>query len=128
MSITLEDIFGAIGETKTELSLIRQQVHQYGVAIGQLSERCTLRGLNEISLTGNLATRTINFNTRAGLAADNDIPVSGVVLAVVYIVPEPFDASSPEYVVNLYFNKTAVGTTFVSAYVKDIAGTILWAE
>jgi len=44
VSITLEDIFGAIGETKTELSLIRQQVHEHGVALGQLSERCLLRG------------------------------------------------------------------------------------
>jgi len=44
VSITLEDIFGAIGETKTELTLIRQQVHEHGVALGQLSERCLLRG------------------------------------------------------------------------------------
>ena len=44
MSITLEDIYGAIGETKTELTLIRQQVHEHGVALGQLSERCLLRG------------------------------------------------------------------------------------
>ncbi len=80
--------------------------------------------INEISLTGNSATRTVNFNTRAGLNADVDIPKqSGV-----YIVPQTFDENSATYVVAIYFNKATVGSTFTSAYVKDTQGTTLWSE
>jgi len=80
--------------------------------------------LNEISLTGDVATRTVNLNTRAGLNADNDIPKqSGV-----YIVPEDFDDTSIEYEVSIYFSKAVVGSSFVSAYVKDTAGNTLWSE
>lgn len=79
--------------------------------------------LNEISLTGNTTSRTVNWNTRSGLNADNDVPKqSGV-----YIVPEDFNSSSASYVVAIYFNKTVVGNTFASAYCKDTAGTTVWS-
>lgn len=80
--------------------------------------------VNEVSLTGNLATRAINFNTRAGLNADNDIPKD----AGVYIVPVTFDSSSTEYEMSIYFNKATVGNAFTSAFVKDTEGVTLWSE
>lgn len=80
--------------------------------------------INQISCTGNLATRTINFNTRSGLNTDNDIPKeSGV-----YIVPEAFDHESENYEISFYFNKSVVGTSFVSAYIKDTGAVSLWSE
>ena len=80
--------------------------------------------LNSVSLTGNTATRTIDFDTRSGLNSDSDVPKqSGV-----YIVPDEFDADSPEFVVDVYFNKVILGSTFVSAYVKDTEGVTLWSE
>lgn len=78
----------------------------------------------EFSLTGNLATRTINFNTRAGINANVDIPDEDGV----YIVANDFDNTSTEYVLDIYFQKSVVGTTFVSAYVADNLGTVLWSE
>lgn len=80
--------------------------------------------LNTVTLTGNLATRTVNLNTRAGLNVDNDIPKQ----AGVYIVPSLFDQSSASYVVAVYFNKTVVGSTFTSYVVSDTAGTTLASE
>lgn len=78
--------------------------------------------VNEISLTGTLATRTVNFNTRAGLNADVDVPKqSGV-----YIVANPFNGASSSYDVDIYFNMGTVGT-LVSAYVKDCNGVTLWS-
>ena len=80
--------------------------------------------LNSVTLTGNLASRTINFDTRSGLNVDNDIPKqSGV-----YIVPVDFTESSSTYEVSVYFNKSVVGTTFTSASVANTAGTTLWSE
>lgn len=80
--------------------------------------------LNQISLTGNLATRTVNFNTRAGLNADNDVPVNDGV----YLVPDNFTSASSTYTIAAYFHKTVVGTTFVSAEIRDTAGNLLWSE
>lgn len=80
--------------------------------------------LNSVSLTGHLATRTINWDTRAGLNADNDIPKQDGV----YIVAEGFTQASAEYEVSFYFDKTVVGTAFLSATVADTAGTTLWSE
>jgi hypothetical protein len=80
--------------------------------------------MNEISLTGTTAARTINFNTRSGLNVDNDIPKNNGV----YIVPEDFDYSSTIYEISFYFKKSTVGSTFVSAYIKDTDGTTLWSE
>jgi hypothetical protein len=80
--------------------------------------------LNLITLTGNLATRTVNFDTRAGLNADNDIPKE----AGVYIVPSAFNHLSATYVVDIYFNKSVVGTTFTSYSVQDTEGTVLASE
>jgi hypothetical protein len=44
VTITLEDIYGAIGDTRTELTLIRQQIQEHGNALGVIGERCLLRG------------------------------------------------------------------------------------
>lgn len=79
--------------------------------------------LDEISLTGNLATRTLNFNSRAGLnPADSDDPdYDGV-----YVVAQSgFDDEATEYVIDVYFDKAVVGTTLTSWTVKDTEGTTL---
>lgn len=80
--------------------------------------------LNSVTLTGNLATRTINFNTRSGLNADNDIPKQ----AGVYIVPAAFSTSSTSYNLDMYFSKAVVGSTFTSLSIADTAGTVLYSE
>lgn len=80
--------------------------------------------LNVVTLTGNSATRTINFNTRAGLNVDNDVPDQDGV----YIEATAFDEDSLSQVINFYFQKSVVGTTFLSASVKDTEGSELWAE
>lgn len=76
--------------------------------------------LNSISLTGNLATRSLNFDTRAGLNPTNiDTPkYDGV-----YIVPHSFNESSTTQVIDVFFNKTTVGSTFVSYILRDCSGT-----
>ncbi|MBK9073277.1 MAG: M23 family metallopeptidase [Myxococcales bacterium] len=79
--------------------------------------------MSEFSLTGNTNTRTINWDTRSGLNADNDIPKNNGV----YIVPSSFNSSSSTYVVTIYFNKSTVGSTLVSAYIKDSNGVTLWS-
>jgi hypothetical protein len=77
--------------------------------------------LNAISLTANLATRTVNWDTRSGLNADNDIPKqSGV-----YIVPAAFDGASANYAVDVYFSKAVVGSSLSSWSVLDTAGATL---
>jgi len=80
--------------------------------------------MNEFSLTGNTNTRSFNWDTRANLNADNDIPKN----AGIYIVASSFDEDSASYVVTIYFNKATVGNTFVSAFVKDCNGVTLWSE
>jgi murein DD-endopeptidase MepM/ murein hydrolase activator NlpD len=77
--------------------------------------------MNQISLTGNLATRTINFNTRSGLNADSDIPVQDGV----YIVAYDMNENSATYELDVYFNKSVVGTSLVSYEIRDTNGTIL---
>lgn len=81
--------------------------------------------VNSFSLTGNSATRTLNWNTRSGLdPADHDaVKYDGI-----YFEPSAFSEASSTYVLNLYFTKATVGNTFVSAYVKDTAGTTVWSE
>ena len=79
--------------------------------------------MNQISLTGSSATRTLNFDTRAGLNADTDIPKqSGV-----YLVCTAFSDDDATMVLDAYFSKAVVGATFTSAFVKDTEGTTLWA-
>jgi hypothetical protein len=80
--------------------------------------------LNTVTLTGNLATRTINFNTRAGLNSNNDIPKE----AGVYIVPSDFDGESASYDITVYFNKSVVGNTFTSYSITDTEGTVIDSE
>jgi hypothetical protein len=80
--------------------------------------------LNSVTLTGDLATRTVNWNTRAGLNADVDIPKHDGV----YCVPVDFTANSSEYEVSFYFSKAVVGTSFTSASVLDTDGATLWSE
>lgn len=81
--------------------------------------------LNEFSLTGNSATRTLNWNTRAGLdPADQDKNnYNGV-----YFEPLAFDENDDQYIFKIYFVKATVGATFASAYVKDADGNTLWSE
>lgn len=79
--------------------------------------------LNEVSYIGNLATRTVNFNTRAGLNADNDIPMqSGV-----KIVAEDFDEDSTHYYCNFIFDLDVVGNGIASILVKDTQGNTLYS-
>lgn len=81
--------------------------------------------VNQITLTGNLATRTINFDTRAGMnPADSDDPTHDGV----YVEPVAFDESSNSWDVNVYFDNAVVGGTFVSYAVLDTAGTTLASE
>lgn len=72
--------------------------------------------LNTVSLTGNLATRTLNVNTRAGLdPADNDANnYNGVRFS-----PSAFDENSTVQTLSYYFRTATVGTTFVSYLLTD---------
>lgn len=81
--------------------------------------------INEFSLTGNSASRTLNWNTRAGLdPADQDVNnYNGV-----YFEALAFDENDSQYVFKIYFVKATVGATFVSAYVKDADGNTVWSE
>ncbi len=80
--------------------------------------------LNTITLAGNITSRSINWNTRVGLNADNDIPKqSGV-----YMVPALFDQNSASYMISVFFNKSVVGNTFVSYVVSDTNGITLVNE
>lgn len=81
--------------------------------------------LNEFRLVGDLATRTVNWNTRAGLdPSDHDANnYDGV-----YFQPVAFNEDSTEYQIKLYFAMTTVGTSFVSSYVKDADGNTIWSE
>lgn len=81
--------------------------------------------INLFTLTGNSATRTLNWDTRAGLdPADQDaVQYDGI-----YFEPLAFDETSTEYEYNLYFDKAVVGATFVSAEVQDIDGNVLWSD
>lgn len=81
--------------------------------------------INEFSLTGNTAARTLNWNTRAGLdPADQDANnYDGV-----WFEPVAFDETSASYIFKIYFRKTVVGSTFVSAYVKDADNNTIWSE
>ncbi len=78
--------------------------------------------LNTISLTGNLATRTINNNTREGLdPSDNDTNnFNGVRFS-----PIAFDEFSSAQILNYYFRTSTVGTTFVSYILTDTQGRTL---
>lgn len=77
--------------------------------------------LNSVSLTGNLATRTVNWNTRAGLNPNNDLPsYDGV-----YILGGSLSTASTSYTFNMYFAVATVGTTFTSYTIADTAGTVL---
>lgn len=81
--------------------------------------------INSFSLTGNTTVRTVNWNTRAGLdPADQDTNYYDGV----YFQPVAFDETSSQYVFKIYFKKSTVGSTFVSAYVKDPEGNTLWSE
>ncbi len=78
--------------------------------------------VNEISLTGNLATRTININTREGIdPADRDANnYQGV-----RFDPGAFDEFDDEQVLRYFFQTATVGTTVVSWFVGDTQGTVL---
>jgi hypothetical protein len=76
--------------------------------------------LNVITCTGASASRTVNWNTRAGLNATNDIPKQSGVYCVAY----DFDDSSTEYHVDFYFNTATIGA-FSSYEIRDTAGTLL---
>lgn len=78
--------------------------------------------LNSVSLTGNLATRTLNINTRVGIdPADNDTnSYDGVRFS-----PTAFDENSSTQVISYYFRTAVVGTTFVSYLITDTQGRTL---
>lgn len=77
---------------------------------------------NQFQLVGNLATRTLNWNTRSGLdPSDNDT----VEYNSVYFEPVDFDETSGTYQINLYYKKTVVGSSTPTWSVRDINGTLL---
>lgn len=80
--------------------------------------------INEFRMVGNLATRTLNWNTRAGLdPSDNDANnYDGL-----YFEPLAFDENDSTYTFKLYASKAVVGSTWVSGYVKDTDGNTLWS-
>jgi hypothetical protein len=78
--------------------------------------------LNSVSLTGNLATRTVNYNTRGGVDPANQ---DNNIYQGVRFVCQSFDSTSPTNVLKFYFRTATVGTTFTSYTVLDTAGTTL---
>lgn len=86
---------------------------------------CQRFDINRFSLTGNLGTRTLDWNSRAGLnPADNDANnFNGV-----YFQPVTFGPASTQYEINLFFNDAAVGATFVLASVEMVGGEVAWSE
>lgn len=82
--------------------------------------------VNEISLTGNLGTGVMNWNTRGGLSPDpSDNPFN----AGIYYVPDPtFNENSTQVVLLVYFNKSVFGTSYVSSYVHDANGVVLFHD
>lgn len=80
--------------------------------------------LGSVTLTGNLATRSIDINTRAGLNSDQDIPLNNGV----YISASSFDDTSASYIVNYYFHRSVVGTTFTNYVIKDSFGRVVASE
>ena len=79
--------------------------------------------LNVFEVVGTTATRTVNWDTRAGLNSDADIPKqSGV-----YFVAQSFNGESSQYQIDAYFNKSVIGAP-TAAYVKDCNGTTLWSK
>lgn len=81
--------------------------------------------VNVVQLVGDSATRTVNFNTRAGLdPADHDNPdYDGV-----YLEPQAFDEDDDTWTLAVYFEKAVVGTSLVSAQVLDTEGNVLWSS
>lgn len=76
---------------------------------------------NSMTFTGNTTSVTMNWNTRAGLNVNNDIPKQ----AGLYIVPTNMNEASTQYVSAFYFSKATYGNTFVSCTIYDTAGTLL---
>lgn len=95
------------------------------LAIVVQRDPCQRFDINTFTLTGNSATRTLNWNTRSGLnPADNDANnYDGI-----YFEPLAFNEASTQYQVNYYWRKSVVGNTFVSASISDTAGNVLWSE
>jgi murein DD-endopeptidase MepM/ murein hydrolase activator NlpD len=79
--------------------------------------------INEFQMVGNTTSRTLNWNTRAGLdPADQDANVYDGL----YFQPVAFDEDSSQYVFKLYASKAVIGATWVSGYVKDADANSLW--
>jgi hypothetical protein len=79
--------------------------------------------LNTITIVGNLASRTVNFNTRAGLNPSNDEPYYDGL----YLEALAFDEASASYQLNVYGRESVIGPTFVSYAGADTASTSLFA-
>lgn len=95
------------------------------LAIVVQRDPCQRFDINVFTLAGNTASRTLNWNTRAGLdPADNDADYYDGI----FFEPLPFDEADTEYQVNYYWRKSVVGNTFVSAEIRDVAGNVLWSE
>lgn len=76
---------------------------------------------NTVMLVGSLATRTVNFNTRAGLNSDNDVPIN----SGVRIDPAAdFDDTNATKQLDFYFWSAVVGTV-TSWTVLDTEGRTL---
>lgn len=78
--------------------------------------------LNQVQLVGSVATRTLNYDTRAGLnPADHDANEYDSV----YFEPVAFDETSASYQIAYYYKKATVGSGTPTYTVKDTAGTTL---
>ncbi len=80
--------------------------------------------INEFQMVGNLATRTLNWNTRSGLdPADHDANnYNGL-----YFQSVAFNEASSQYIFKLYASKAVIGSTWTSGYVKDADGNTIWS-
>lgn len=80
--------------------------------------------MNEITFAGSVATRTVNFDTRAGLNPDPDIPdFDGV-----YLVAYNFNTASLAYELDVFFEKAVVGSGGWIYNIRDTEGTLLASD
>ncbi len=79
--------------------------------------------LDTITVVASTTSRTISFNSRTGLAVDNDVPK----FQGMYLKAFAFDETSLSYRLKVYANKSIVGNTWTSGQILDTAGTVLWS-
>lgn len=76
---------------------------------------------NQLTVTGNLGSRTFNLNTLVGINPVQDIPVYNDV----GLEPVAFTGVTPEWELYVYVDQAAIGNTFVSAQALDANGTLV---